>query len=218
LPQEVDLFQVIKTLRAVRDFRPDPVERSKIEAILSAAIMAPNAGNLQPWQFVVVDDAELKRKVREIALRGWLRFMRIMRIRPEEARVYAEGRRMVEDTDRVPALIFVFGDPAPLVGRTKGIARLALMLRIPFAWRQLELNLAASVYPAAQNILLSAKALGLGACPTTGMVLREAEVKRTLGVPKRLRLFWIIYLGYPVKDLGPPKRRPLREFLHYNQW
>ncbi|MFQ5951217.1 MAG: nitroreductase family protein [Candidatus Geothermarchaeales archaeon] len=211
------LFEAIHGLRAVRRFRPDPVEDDKIREILGAAVMAPNAGNAQPWRFIVVRNHETRVKIREIAVRAWRQLVRYIQT-PAMARGFDEGRLMVENTDKVPVLIFVFGDTTPYVESAKRLAKIALKLRVPRAWRQLNLNLSASVYPAVQNILLSARGLGLGTCLTTSIILREREVKQVLKVPKELRLFSLIYLGYPAVALRPPTRRPVEEFIYSEGW
>lgn len=216
MSEATSLFETIHGLRAVRRFKPDPIEEDKISKILRAATMAPNASNAQPWRFIVVRGHETKAKIRKIALKAWHQLMRYLH--PPLARNFNEGRRMVENTDKVPVLIFVFGDPTPFLEQAKRLARIALSLRVPQAWRQLNLNLSASVYPAVQNILLSAKGLGLGACLTTSIILREKEVKQVLKVPKALRLFSLIYLGYPAVALKPPVRRPVVEFIHHDGW
>src|SRR5881397_3886269 len=79
----------------------------------------------------------------------------------------------------------------------------------------------ASILPAVQNLMLAAHAMGLGTCltvhgstPTRG----EPEVKGILGIPDHVKIACLVYLGYPAVKLGPPKRKPLERFTHYDRW
>lgn len=77
---------------------------------------------------------------------------------------------------------------------------------------------AASVYPAVQNILLTARALGLGATLTTLHLALESDFKRALGIPRRVRTFAILPVGYPLGRFGPVRRRPVEQVIHWERW
>ena len=77
---------------------------------------------------------------------------------------------------------------------------------------------AASVYPAVQNVLLSARALGLGATLTTLHLAAERDVKRILGIPRELRTFAVIPVGYPLGRFGPVRRRPLEQVIRWERF
>jgi nitroreductase len=79
----------------------------------------------------------------------------------------------------------------------------------------------ASIYPAVQNLMLAAYAIGLATCltvhgstPTRG----EPEVKKILGIPEHVKIACLVYLGYPGSRLGRPKRKPIEKFTHHDQW
>lgn len=201
----------------MRKFRSDPVEEEKVRTILRCATKAPNASNIQPWRFVVVRDPAVKQKLRDVAVKAQRQVTGYLRTAGKEG-MYEEGRLLTESLPSVPVLIFVFVDPLPFIEETSGGARLAIKLRIPQAWRQVNLNLSASVYPAVQNLLLAAKGLGLGTCMTTSITLREQEVKRILKVPNRMRLLSLVYVGYPSTRISPPSRRPFEDCTYNDEW
>ena len=69
----------------------------------------------------------------------------------------------------------------------------------------------ASIYPAVQNIILACRALGLGTVLTTNHTIAENEVKEVLGLPAEVRTFALMPIGYPERNFGPVRRRPLTE-------
>ena len=76
----------------------------------------------------------------------------------------------------------------------------------------------ASVYPAVQNLLLAARARGLGGCLTTTHLIREEEIKSILGIPDHINTFALIPLGYPQDDFGPVRRGPVSEVTYLDRW
>jgi nitroreductase len=77
---------------------------------------------------------------------------------------------------------------------------------------------AASIYPAVQNLLLCARALGLGANITTWHMFLEHEWKRELGIPRDVHTYAVIPVGWPLGRFGPVTRRPAREAIHWDRW
>ena len=77
---------------------------------------------------------------------------------------------------------------------------------------------AASIYPGVQNLLLTARALGLGATLTTWHLMIEADFKRVLGIPRGVHAFAVIPVGWPVGEFGPVRRRPVAEVVHLDRW
>jgi len=80
------------------------------------------------------------------------------------------------------------------------------------------LSTAASVYPAVQNLLLAARQSGLGASLTTWHAMYERELKGILGIPRNVRTFAVVPIGYPIGRFGPVNRAPVEHFLHWNHW
>jgi nitroreductase len=76
----------------------------------------------------------------------------------------------------------------------------------------------ASVYPAVQNLLLAARACGLGGCLTTAHLIYEDEIKAILGIPDHANTFALVPLGYPQDRFGPVRRRSVNEVTYLDRW
>jgi nitroreductase len=77
---------------------------------------------------------------------------------------------------------------------------------------------ASSVYPGVQNLLLAARALGLGAVITIWHLLLEHEWKRELGIPRNVSTLAVVPVGWPRGRFGPVTRRPVDEVIHRDRW
>jgi nitroreductase len=185
-----DFFSVVRSQRAHRAFTDEPVADELVERVLEAATYAPSAENTQPWVFIVVRDAAAREQIGELTRRAWegggREFSR-PRLSPEVfAKVEAGATGGIANA---PAIVVVCGDTS----------------------RCVEAVLEASVWPAAQNLLLAAQALGLGAALTTITTVFGDELRALLALPDHLRPMGIVPLGWPAKALGPPKRVPVAE-------
>jgi nitroreductase len=80
------------------------------------------------------------------------------------------------------------------------------------------LQTGASIYPSVQNLLLAARALGLGSCLTTLHRRRKTRIHEILGIPDHIESAAIIPLGWPDRDYGPNRRPPLAQFVMYDRW
>jgi len=192
-----DFFDVVQTQRAARSFRPDDVDDLTVAKILTAATHAPSAENSQPFAFIVVRDQALRSAIGGITARVW----------EGGARALETGRlspALMDEVDRgarggvagAPVLVVVCGDA-----------------RLTFAP-----TLGASVFPAVQNLLLAAHALGLGSALTTLPVLGGSELSALLGLPDEVEPLAVVPLGYPTAPLRPPRRRPLAEKAHLDRY
>jgi nitroreductase len=163
-----DLFEIIRTTRSMRRLRPDPVPNELIRKILEAGVCAPSGGNMQRWRFLVVRDSKVKETFGALYKRAW---------------------------DEQVAPRYRAGEPAPGMSRER-------FLRLLDAAEYLAAHIheapvwivpclkggtptrtsGSSIYPAIQNMLLAARALGLGATLTTLYLLFEKEVEAALGL------------------------------------
>ncbi len=196
-------LQTIGTMRAVRGFRPDPVEDEDVRTVLQAAVMAPSSGNSQPWEFVVIRDAGIKGRLGTIISDRWHRLMdsRIAKMPPDARRIYEGATRLVDSTAAVPVVILA-------------------CLDLNRASRSEEARYA-SIYPAVQNLMLAAWSLGLGTCITThgcSAPRGEAEVKKALGIPEHVKVAALVYLGHPARPHGPPVRAGVDQVVHHDAW
>ncbi|HLA18973.1 MAG TPA: nitroreductase family protein [Dehalococcoidia bacterium] len=198
----MEFFEVIDTQRAMRRLKPDPVPDELIWKLLDAAVKAPSGGNRQPWNFIVIRDAETKAKIAEWYLDGWNTaygpFRQAAMASPAIARTYSSADRLANHLAEVPVLIMVTLDPARVAPVTPP---------------------GANVFPAVQNLLLAARALGLGATLTTVYRTHEAEVKKLLGIPENVETMALIPIGYPVGKFGPPgMRMPAETVTYWEKW
>ncbi len=188
-----DFFAVVGRQRACRSFRNDPVDDELIERLLQAASFAPSAENRQPWVFVVVRDAHQRAAVGELGRRAW----------EGGARQYSEGRlapTLLADVDH---------------GARGGIAA-APVLVVVCADTSLAhpSSLSASIFPATQNLLLAATAVGLGSAMTTLPLTAGDELSALLQLPPEVVPMAVVPLGWPERVLGPPRRLPVVDKTH----
>ena len=195
------VLEAINTLRSVRQFKTGPIPRNIIETILAAGSKAASGSNTQPWEFIVVEDPEVKARLTKPMLDKWLARISGSRMRGRMKEVYDEATEMLRNTAKVPAIIYCCLD----------LNRIGTGEEVRYA----------SIYPAVQNMLLAAHCLGLGSCltihgstPTRG----EPEVKNVLGMPEHIKIACLVYIGYPLRKHKPPRRKPIMNFAHYNRW
>ena len=200
----LNLFEAMRTARSIRRFRPDPVPDEVVHRVLEAAIQAPNGTNAQAWRFVVVREPSVRRQLGELYRQG---FREVYPAGRPEAEQDPNRRRVLRSADHLAERM---GDEPPVLV-------LACLERRPGAGPATR-SAGASIYPAVQNLLLAARALGLGACLTTLHLRREAQVKALLGIPEHVDTYALIPLGYPASPPGPLRRRPVAEVTHHDRW
>lgn len=211
-PEEMTVFEAIHSVRAVRIYKPDPVEPEKIARVLRAGTFATNAGNVQPWEFLVITRPEIKAKLKEIATPAFHFIDQNGRVQTREQLLDGAGRRVsghdaLEYMDKVPVLIMCFYNPVR--GRR---------MKDEWRWFEEHAGRGGSVFPAIQNMVVAAHALGLGTVVTTLMLLREYDAKKLLGVPEHLQMVAMVYLGYSAEKLGKPRRLPIEQVTRLNSW
>jgi nitroreductase len=228
--EDAPILEVMATMRAMRRLKPDPVPRELLERLVEAATWAPSGSNEQNYEFVVVDDRATMARLAELWKRSYDAYVPAMGDDVTGRMGADKGRRMLRaleyQRDRfheTPAII------VPCYGRrmsTATAARLVPGVGGPgdvarFAARGQRVALlaqAASVYPGVQNLLLTARALGLGATLTTWHHFLEHEWKRELGIPRRMNTYAVIPVGWPRGRFGPVVRRPAAEAIHWDRW
>jgi len=217
---DMPVFDAIFGLRATRVYEDRPLPQESLAQILEAATRACSSGNTQPWEFVVVTDRHLKRELKAIMVEA---FANIDRERAQSADELVDGsgrpvtgHAAIASIDVVSALVFVFWNP------DRGIRMQGEYEEKPDgtlrATRHVPGGRGSSVYPACQNMMLAAHALGVSSLFTTFFGLAEALVKELLHVPPRMFLEAAVFLGYGAEKLGKPRRKPLEEVVHVNDW
>ena len=193
----MDVFEAIYTLRAMRRLKPDPVDEELVWKVLDAAIRAPNGGNLQPWKFIVVTDPEKKRQIGEWYLDGWEKSYSNVPDAMKQTAVYRSADHLARNVGNAPVLIF------PCIDRRR-VADTS--------------GLGANAYPAVQNLMLAARALGLGTTLTTLHRFHEKETRELLGVPDDYETMAMIPMGWPTGKFGTGPRRPVEEVTYWDAW
>jgi nitroreductase len=221
---ELGVFEAIHTARALRHFKPDPVPEALITRILDAAIRAPSAGNAQNWAFIVVRDAERRRrlgaiyrKASDIASAMYAARERPAHMTDEQYRRFmASGSSLWDSMADAPVLLI----PCQTERTIPPADELPPDIRARYAdeQRYMERIRGASIYPAVQNIILACRALGLGTTITTNHIRCEDEVKALLGIPDEVRTFALMPIGYPRGRFGPLTRRPVAEVAFADGW
>jgi nitroreductase len=211
---EIRLFEAMYSSRAMRWLKPDPVPPQLIARIIEAATQAPSAGNAQNWLFVVVYDAEQRRRIGEVyrKVSRWVRERYRHQSRPahvsqsQHDRMMKGGIYLHEHIAEAPVLLIpcLRLSPAELPPDIPADVSLAMKEAAPW-------TAGASIYPAVQNIMLACRALGLGTVLTTNHTIAEDEIKAILSLPSNVRTFALMPIGYPAGRFGPVKRRPVSE-------
>jgi nitroreductase len=199
----MDFFEVAHTQKAMRRLKTDAVSDEDLWKILQTATMAPSGGNRQPWNFVVVRDPAKKAKIGEWYLDAWEKSYgparQAMQADPQMKKTFDSADHLARHIADVPVLIF-------------GTIRRDMPTSGP------SLLLGASIYPAMQNLMLAARAIGLGTALTTLHRLHEAEVKELLGIPDDVETMAMIPVGWPKGKFGTPNRLPVEKVTYWDGW
>ncbi|HKZ50588.1 MAG TPA: nitroreductase family protein, partial [Dehalococcoidia bacterium] len=168
---EMDVFEAIYSLRAMRRLKPDPVPDKVVARVLEAAIQAPSSVNRQPWRFLVIRDRALKEKIAEYYLEAWnhtygASATQGQSLDPATLRVLRSADYLARHMADAPLLVLVCLLGRPPADPIRASSRYG------------------SVYPAVQNLMLTARALGLGTTLTTVYKRYDGEIKELLGIPE----------------------------------
>ena len=200
-----DLFEIIETTRSMRRLKPDPVPDDLISKILQAGVCAPNGGNSQRWRFLVIKDRKIKEAVQVLYKRAFDETIgpRYLASEPPPGvskerylRQHAAVAYLTDHFHEAPVWIVACLEDGPNPNRAAG----------------------ASIYPAVQNMVLAARALGLGTTLTTRHLLYEKEAEAALGLPGGVHSYAILPIGYPMGKFGPVKRAPLADIVYRDRW
>jgi len=204
----MDFRAVLETTGTCRFFRPDPIPGDVLRRVLDGTRWAPTGGNRQGVRFVVVREAAKRRALRDLYLPLWEQYAGRAQARPGAPlpRLLANADHMARHLDEVPVLVVVCAQLADLMATDRHLDRLTIVG-------------GASVYPSVQNLLLAARAEGLGTALTTLLCAVEPQVKALLGIPDGIATAALVPMGYPAKPF--PKRlarRPLDEIAFGDAW
>jgi nitroreductase len=184
-----DVNELFRHQRAIRNFTDEDVPDELVDQVLTAAIHAPSGSNTQPWHFIVIRDQAVKNAISE---------------------VYEEARAAT------------YGATPPAAGGVRQPLSAAPVLIVacvntPASGRA-GFQTGASIYPSVQNLMLAARAIGLGTVLTTLHRRRKARIHELLGIPDDIESAAIIPLGWPDREYGPNRRPSLEQFVMRNRW
>ncbi len=192
-----EVFETMCAQRACRAYSEAPVADADVERILDAAVHAPSAENKQPWEFVVVRDAVARAQIGALIARAW----------------NTVGRDF--STTRLSPGLLAEVD----AGASGGIAAAPVHIVVGAdTERSLRITAAESTFPAMQNLMLAAGALGLGTALTTIAVGYAVELRTIVGFPETMLPMAVIPLGHPARPLGPPRRDPFAAHTHRDRY
>lgn len=211
----MDVFEAIDTTRAVRRFSAAPVTDDEILTCIRAAAQGPSGGNIQPWQFLVVTEPAVKQALGGLYRRAYDRYEPALQaarppFRSDEERasferMAAASRHLADHLGEAPALVLFL---MPNISMTLQDAQGPLDVGTPFA----------SIYPAVQNFMLAARALGIGTTLTTVYRIYQDEVRAACAIPERYEVIALIPMGRPLKEFRRGRRRPVESVTHWNRF
>jgi nitroreductase len=212
---EIGVYEAMRTLRAVRRLRPDPIPDDVMRRVFEAATWAPTGGNRQPWRVIAVKDAERKRRLGALYAERWSvfagQYRRMIANLPEPARQRAErtigaGDYLAAHFHQSPVVAIFCFNPGEMAITDAKLTRVSVVG-------------GGSVYPAVENLLLACRAEGLGCVLTTLLCACEAQVQEILSIPQPWGTAAAVPIGYPVgRGHGPLVRRPVAEMTFLDTW
>jgi nitroreductase/uncharacterized protein YndB with AHSA1/START domain len=211
-----DLFEALHSQRAVRRFRRAPLADAVLRQILAAATRAPSARNAQPWAFVALRDAALRRAVGRVYRDAWQRAQAFtartdadadIRGRADYAPMMRAVDHLAEHLHEAPVLVLCCLDTNRLGPMADGHGHIVAPL-----------SAYASIFPAVQNLMLAARGLGVGSTLTTLLYGAEVALRDAVGIPDHVHVAALVPLGYPTRPFRATQRRPLDEVAFVDRW
>lgn len=200
---DMPLSEAIYNCRAMRKLEFREVPEPLLIKLIDAANQAPSGSNAQRARWVVVRDADQKRRLAALNRKFAELYIAPSLENPAsdaQARMLKAVLWQMEHMHEIPALIVACLDYGE---RVEGLG----------IYRQ-----AGSVWPGIQNLLLTARSLGLGAAPTTLALRDQDAVRAVLNLPETFAALCLIPVGYPRGKFGPVRRRPVEEIMRFDRW
>lgn len=214
----MELYDVMRTTFACRDFTGEPVPEDVLYRIFDNARFAPSGGNRQGWRIINIADPEKKERLAQLSLPAATRYLLQMNagesplntvhpsaITDDQVAAAEAPERLVAHIGNAPTLLVIAVDLALIASMDKDLDRIGLVS-------------GGSIYPLAWNILLAARNEGYGGTMTTWGIAAEPEVKALLDIPRHWAVATIMPLGRPAKQLTKLKRKPVEDILYTDSW
>ncbi|HOJ50786.1 MAG TPA: nitroreductase family protein [Spirochaetota bacterium] len=189
----MEILDIIKGRRSIRDFEEREVEKEKIEKIIEAGLWAPSAANRQPWKIVVVQKKELINELKKLTFKAFKEYTeeKLSRLYPKHPFVVTSTGSFSETLGNAPLVFAIFNEILENEHETiLGMQSTSALI---------------------QNILLESYSLGLGSCWVSDIILYSDEVAKLFGLDsKKYKLTAVIPVGYPKKEAKPIPRKESR--------
>lgn len=202
---QIPLEHAMVTQRAVRRVSFDPVDDDIIVRLIELGLNAPTGSNGQNWEFIVVKDRDAKAAMAKHYRQSWKWYRRVAgfvaRRDPKQQKILKAVQWQVDNFEHIPVII---------VPCLRGGPRVPFVPTPPFA----QSSHYGSIYPSVQNILLAARALGLGASLVTLPIWSSMKTRKLLGLPRSVQPVCAVPLGWPRGRYGPVSRRPVGDVVH----
>jgi nitroreductase len=205
---DMSLLEAMSTQRAVRRLLPDPVDDAIVLRCIELALKAPTGSNGQNWEFVVVKDDTAKARLGARYKQAWTLYggagRRLARGNEPMERILRAVDWQVEHFAELPVLVVccLRGSRVPLVPTPPVV----------------QSSYYGSIYPSVQNLLLAARAMGLGASLITLPLWSTTAARAILGLPVSVQPCCIVPLGWPRGRYGPTTRKPVGEVAHLDRY
>ena len=216
-PAPLDLRTALRSTGSVRNFTDEAVSLERVAGLLDTARFAPSGGNKQGWKVIVVQDPSIRARLQELATLGWREYVHMT----------AAGQRpfATDDTGRWPGAVIDLEEarktPTP-PSFVDGLADAPVVLCVCVDLRVVsamdvesdhtQIAGGASIYPFVWNLMLAARADGLGGVVTTFVVRQEGEARELLHLPPYIAIASFIALGVPVHQPTKLSRNPVESF------
>ena len=209
----MELYDVMRTTFAAREFTDDPVPDEVLSRIFDNARFAPSGGNRQGAHITVVRDPPIRRRLGELGTTAARRYFAQLQagenpwnsIHPSQVPQDVIGHTEIPDKFLAP----ITKAPVVLVFSVD----LTVVAAIDQDLDRVGLASGASVYPLIWNVLLAARSEGYGGTITTMAIAAEEQVRQLLGIPDLHAVAAVVPLGKPVRQLTRLRRRPVAEFI-----
>ena len=205
---QMPLLEAMLTQRAIRRLRPDPIDDAIVLRCIEIGLKAPTSSNGQNWEWIVVKDRAVKQKLAAQYRQAWALYggamRRLNRVDDSAAKILAAVDWQVAHLAEMPVLV---------VACLRG-GRVPLLPQPPLV----ESSYYGSIYPSVQNLLLAARAMGVGAALITLPLWSVTAARRILGLPISVRPCCIVPMGWPVGRYGPTTRKPVGDVAHLDRF
>jgi nitroreductase len=214
----VELYDVMRTTFAAREFTDDPLPDATLAKILDHARFAPSGGNRQGWHVIVVRERAMREALAAAAAPAAKRYAAQVKLgespwntivptKADAATIEATPPpvRLIEPVLKAPVVLVICVDLKVVASMDQDLERVGVIS-------------GASIYPFAWNILLAARHEGFGGTITTLAVSQEPKLRTVFGIPPHVAICAVMPLGKPVKQLATLKRKPVDQFATRERW